>query len=69
MIPGLQHPGLMMLCKAQPNRPALLAEEMVPSTEEGQAKLETSAGLAAQAGVNVPGHFLGMSRTNAETGF
>lgn len=55
MVPGLHQPGLMMLCKAQPNCPALLAGEMVPSTEEGQAKLETSAGLATQAGMNVPG--------------
>lgn len=42
---------------------------MVPSTEEGQAELETSAGLAAQAGMDVPGKFLGRSRTSAETGF
>lgn len=39
------------------------AEEMVPSSEEGQAELETSAGM------KVPGQFLGMSRASAEAGF
>lgn len=50
MILRLYQPGLVMLCKTQPGCPALPAEGMVPSTEEGQATLETSAGLAAQAG-------------------
>lgn len=69
MTLALHQPGPMLLCKSQPNCPALLAQEMVPSTEEGQAELETSTGLAAQAGMNVPGQFLGTSRTGAETGF
>lgn len=65
MTLGLHQPGLM-LCKTQPNCLAPLAE--VPSTDEGQAKLETSAGLATQAGMNVPVKFIYASRTNAETG-
>lgn len=68
MILGLHQPGLI-ICKTQPNCLVSLAEETLPSTDEGQAKLETSAGLAAQAGMNVPVKCICISRTSAETGF
>ena len=68
MTLGLHQPGLI-LCKTQPNCLAPLAEETDPSTDEGQAKLETSAGLATQAGMNVPVKCIYTSRTSAETGF
>lgn len=68
MILGLHQPGLI-LCKTHPNCLAPLAEEMVPSTDEGQAKLETSAGSVTWPGMSVPVKCICTSTTSAETGF
>lgn len=67
MILGLHQPGLI-LCKTQPNCLAAPAEETVPSTDEGRAQVENSAGLAARAGMSVPVKCICTSRTSAETG-
>lgn len=62
-------PARVDTVQTQPNCLALLAEETVPLTDKGQAKLETSAGLATWAGMNVPVKCICTRRTSAETGF